>query len=647
MRGMRRAFWSTARAAEPTASPEVLAACRDVSKYMTTVDNLMYLHSHQGLVQRGQHCLEITDALLERIRQNNDPVKSLDLVDTMNNTMCLILDPAEATRSTHPDDNYRHYASEAFNGVYRKMSELNTSRELYDILVELYRPEVWDTLTPIQRVNTTLMKTDMEANGIHLPRETRDRVVQLTSQKEELAHYLVTAPSEEEQQAITANLLETRHALAAILQHNSFAEWTMSQTMAETPENAWRFLGKLSRALQEKSKEEQELLGALRSSMAKQGDPTKYLPEQLSSIYRHRKYGAKVQKMREYLSVANVWRGLQLICKELFDVDIRKAEFTAPYEQYHPHVQKYHVCESDGTVIGTIYADLIDRKDKMVSAGHFTVQLGTTLHANVLQDLKMEGGKQLPIVIFSTNAQWRDDVSGDWEKVLLTSDEMVTMFHEFGHALHTVFGQTEYQNVAGTRSSLDYVETFSQLLEYFAKDHRVLAQFARHHETGETIPKDLCDALFEAEHCFAATTQLDQVVMSALDLASHGPRPMGYLDLDGAFVQTGGDYQVLMAGLQRAYQPLQPREGKHLPYSLNHLSNYPAGYYSYAYSKVLAASMWQQMFQDNPMDRENGRKLRRLMGMGASDTPRAMLKTAGFDQTEPSEMLDSISITSL
>ncbi|KAJ9448632.1 hypothetical protein DIPPA_70152 [Diplonema papillatum] len=635
--------WRTGQTARSVA-PGVVEACSKRSQYFQTVDNLMYLHSPDGLVQRANFCHELTDQIGTQIRQCSNPIDGLDALDTVNNTMCLVLDPAEATRNTHPDPVFRDMATEAFNHVYRYMSELNASRELYAILEELVKPDVWKTLSPVQQVNVRLMKTDMDAGGIHLPKEKRDIVVHLSSLKEELGHHLVTARDEQQQQEILMKLLDTRHRLAEILGYDSYAEWTMQSTMAQNPANAWRFLNTMSSLLQPKAQEELNLLLLLKRQLLPQGDGSKvYLNEQaqLAHVYKERRFGEQAAKLREYLSVANIWRGLQLICSDVFGLRLVKGEM-ASYEQYHPNVQKYTVFDGD-TLLGTIYADMIDRPDKTRSAGHFTVQLGTTLHQQILEgagvDIPAEG-KQLPIVIISCNARTASVTTDNWEQVNFAPEEVVTLFHEFGHALHTVLGQTEYQNLAGTRSSLDYVETFSQLFEYYARDYRVLARFAVHPTTKQPVPENLVAALNESDQVFSATHSLEQLIASALDLASHGTRPLTYVEPTTGSVVQCNDPSALFSKLSELHLPLACiPDTTVFCHSVQHTSNYPAAYYSYAYSKVIAAAIWKDYFADNPFSENGGRKLRKVMAKGASEGQHEMLSIMFGEKTDPAEFL--------
>ena len=572
--------------------------------YFESVDDLAYLYSPQGLMSRADLSLDIANDLFAKATSTNDAIDALETIDTMNNTLCLVLDPCEATRSTHPGEHYRRAATDSFTKVFQCMSEMNASRELYDGLVACFEPATWAKLTPVQQRNASIMKDDMDANGIHLPQREREYVVQLHADKERLAHELITSQGGRQQQVLD-ELIKTRHTLAQCLGADSFAHHALTPTMAETPEKAWAFINSVSARLQDKSKHELDVLMQVkRAAMRGQAaSPVKdYEVDELSQLHQHSVYGEALGRLREYLSAANVWRGLQLICERLFNITVDRAAME-PHERYHPTVQKYVLHEKradgkQGAMIGTIYADLLQRPDKMPGAGHYTVQLGTTLHKKVLESVDVNvpnGGKQLPVVIFScnTSAEGVKDSSYSssedfWEEVLLSPDEMVTLFHEFGHALHSAFGQTEQQNLAGTRASLDYVETFSQLMEYYAKDYRVLKEFAFHYKTREPVPEDLVHKLNESEYSFCATSKLNQLILAAADLVFHGTRPLSYVNTSGIVTQLPSS--DVLPTLKSIHTPtLGTQTGMDgRAFSLMHMSNYPAAYYSYAYSRVCA-----------------------------------------------------------
>ena len=590
MNSIRRAFGGLRRPAATTynVSPAIVESCGNINEYLATCNDLQYLHCSDGLKQRAPMGRELSQRLLEIIKTSNDPIEALDAVDTMSNVMCLTLDPAEATRRTHPDRHYREAASVAFDELYQYMSELNTSTDMYDVLVALIEPGVWEKLTPEQQTTTLVMKKDMDSNGIHLPEAERQKIVELTTRQSQLSHDLLRVEDEVDQRHVLDSLLRTRRELAVLSGFDSYADWAMQQSLAQTPDRAWGFLNELSQRLGPVAAKESKKLEAIAKDLLfRSGGQIPLATVDVTSrqVFSMQQYGTQLNQLRDYLSVANIWRGLTYICKELFGIRLEPRTDMHDFERYHPSVQRYDVYDDvSNSLLGVIYADPLGRPEKMDSAGHFTVQLGCQHHEKVIDKLGVQTTKQLPIVIFSCSAQGSGG-AGDWEKVLFTSQEMVTVFHEFGHCLHSVFGQTKYQNVAGTRASLDYVETFSQLFEYFAQDYRVLREFARHHETGEAVPEHLVHALKESNSSLAALEKLDQVVLATIDLAVHGPHPLRFRDINGTEVFCD-QLTHLHPALRRTHLPFGREVEPALCFSMSHLSNYPAGYYSYAYSKV-------------------------------------------------------------
>jgi len=279
-------------------------------------------------------------------------------------------------------------------------------------------------------------------------------------------------------------------------------------------------------------------------------------------------------------------------------------------------------------------------------------------HGEPLDDLDLvrpEQDRQLPIVIFTTNAKGaiaqRYTDQQNMEEILLEPEEVITFFHEFGHCLHTLFGQTRYHNLAGTRSSTDYCETFSQFLEYYARDYRIVKEFALHWRTREPVPEEIVRSFGEHEGAFAALEQLNQIIIACVDMVYHGERPFTYyIDHpveEGQLMRVvvpedKRDPLALTLELAQQHSPVLPTElGWKRAYSLQHLSNYPAAYYSYSYSRVLSTAIWARFFADDPLSQESGMKLRQLMSLGASMKPRDMIETMLGPNSNPEDLLDS------
>ncbi|KAJ8536697.1 hypothetical protein K7X08_035098 [Anisodus acutangulus] len=194
--------------------------------------------------------------------------------------------------------------------------------------------------------------------------------------------------------------------------------------------------------------------------------------------------------------------------------------------------------------------------------------------------------------------------------VRLNHFEVETLFHEFGHALHSFLSRTEYQHFSGTRVVLDFAETPSNLFESYAWDYRVLKTFAKHYSTVDIIPKELVKSMVGAQKMFAATELQRQIFYALGDQTLFGEEP-----------STGRDTIAIVADLKRQHTSWTHVEGTHWHTRFNHLTNYGAGYYSYLYAKCFATTIWQRMCQEDPLSLDIGSALRTkfLQHGGAKD----------------------------
>lgn len=198
------------------------------------------------------------------------------------------------------------------------------------------------------------------------------------------------------------------------------------------------------------------------------------------------------REIAAYFPLERCLEGLHGLCAELFGLQLAPAPLL-PGEAWHPDVRKLALTRQEGgDPLGTIYFDLYPRRDKYASAAHFTVRCG--------KQLARGAGYQTPVVALVCNFSKAAPASPS----LLTHAEVETLFHEFGHALHSLLSRTEFQHLAGTRAQLDFVETPSHLFEYFAWDYRFVRTFAKHYATHEPIPREMMAALRRSKNMFAA-----------------------------------------------------------------------------------------------------------------------------------------------
>ena len=177
--------------------------------------------------------------------------------------------------------------------------------------------------------------------------------------------------------------------------------------------------------------------------------------------------------LSEYFSLSNCIGGMQSLCGHLFGLKFEQVTDRVQAELWDTSVTKLDIREEDGSLAGHIYLDLFARAGKGEGAAHYTIQCG--------RRWEHVEERQLPVVALVCS--FNSPQPG--VPPLLSHYELETLFHEFGHALHSILSRTDLQHASGTRVMIDFVETPSTLMENFAWDHRVLKLFAKHYQTGE------------------------------------------------------------------------------------------------------------------------------------------------------------------
>lgn len=622
------------------------------------IPDLSFLSSREVLLETVPGTLEVCETLLKKIHTLPTAREKHDVLDTVSNVLCLLLDPCEFVRQIHPDTEYKAYAAEAFSRGHEFMCKTNCRRDLYDVLASLSTPEAQKELSFEQNRNVAQMKRDLEANGIHLNQKQRDQITELNVEKEELASKFLMDSSGATKGSpfgTLRNLLECRHQLAQALGFESYAQKELIGTMLKNPQSVWHFLCGVTHKYREGAEKELLLL-TKHLGEVKGRDGMK--DEERAKIATSLQHDAEPENIAKYFSVANCVRGIQILCEEVFGVRLVESAFS-PLENLSADAVKFHVHDVETKeFLGVIVLDMFARNTKHCQAGHLTIQLG----CRPPQDIAALVGLQLPVrqrpvVCLTCNAgsmqghsslNKRPNGSYDPETTLMSPHEVVTCFHEFGHALHTIFAQTTVQNLAGTRGSIDFVETFSQLFEKFLTSHDFLKRWAVEVGSKKPISVDLVEQRNKAANMFHHLDTLDQVQLAAVDQVLHGPRPFTVYFANGPSGHIGkrtlgkmneyghGFYNLsnLIIDIVKPISLVEPTQhGVLKSLSFEHLSSYPAGYYGYLYSNTVAKRIWQRKFADNPMSRQAGRELvSQVMRFGAAcDQHEVIQKYLGED----------------
>ncbi|GAV64865.1 Peptidase_M3 domain-containing protein [Cephalotus follicularis] len=401
-------------------------------------------------------------------------------------------------------------------------------------------------------------------------------------------------------------LIATRHELAQIMGYRSYAEFVVKPNMASSPEVVMSFLHEISSMVRPKADEE---FKNIREFKRENGGQTGVDLEPWDEAY----YTAMMKSsacnldssiVASYFPLPQCVEGLKVLVESLFGATFCNVPF-AQGESWHPDVLKMCIHHPEEGDLGYLYLDLYRRKGKYPGCANFAIKGGRRIS---------ETEYQLPVVALVCNFSGSRNST-----VRLSHWELETLFHEFGHALHSLLSRTDYQHFSGTRVVLDFAETPSNLFDgvprYYAWDYRVLRKFAKHYSTGETIPEKLVKSMQGAREMFAATELQRQIFYALVDQTLFGEQPASHRDTSS-----------VVADLKRQYTSWNHMEGTHWQIRFSHLINYGAGYYSYLYAKCFAATIWQKLCQEDPLSLTTGTALRtKLLQHGGAKEPADLL----------------------
>jgi peptidyl-dipeptidase Dcp len=399
--------------------------------------------------------------------------------------------------------------------------------------------------------------------------------------------------------AIVARVLTLRQERAALLGYATPADFVLEEETAKTPAAATALLRQLAPAAVASAKQEAaELQKLIDADQAARKQPTFTLQPWDWSYYseklRAAKYGFDEAQLKPYLEIGSVLeRGVFFAANQLYGISFKRR---ADLPVYRDDVRVYDVMDRDGKQLAIFIADLYARPSKRGGAW-----ANTYVSQNALEGT-------LPVSANHLNIP--KPPAG--QPTLMTWDEVETMFHEFGHALHSMFNQSAYPGLA--RTPRDFVEYPSQVNEVWADTPSVLASYARHHETGAPMPRELLDKVSRAKRFNQGYKTLSYLGSALLDQRLH-QLPAGQVPAADAMMAF--EAKVLQEeGV--AFAPVPPRY--RTPYFSHIMGGYAAGYYAYIWSEVLDANTVQWLQANGGLKRANGDQLRaKLLSRGGSE----------------------------
>jgi Zn-dependent oligopeptidase len=380
-----------------------------------------------------------------------------------------------------------------------------------------------------------------------------------------------------------------RQQVAVLFGQPSWADHQMDDRMAKNPETVQQFYDELLPPLTAKGHDELEVMRRLLAEDTADSDAAVQLWDwrYYDTQIRRRDYGVDNNEVAAYFPLQQVLDGLLAITGEVFGLEYRPR---ADVPTWHPDVLSYAIHDAaSGDEVALFHMDLHPRDGKFTHAASFDTRPGRRLP---------DGSYQRPVATIVANFT---KPTAD-RPSLLQHEEVLTLFHEFGHTLHQTLTRVELARFAGTNTEVDFVEAPSQIMEHWTWNADVLSRFARHHETGEPIPRGLVSKLVEARDLDIGLITLRQIQFGVLDMGLHGSAepPRGDDDIDAVFRRA------------EAVALLPHQEGTFFPSSFGHLlAGYDAGYYGYLWSEVFGDDMFSRFEDEGVTNPEVGMAYRR------------------------------------
>lgn len=373
--------------------------------------------------------------------------------------------------------------------------------------------------------------------------------------------------NEYDNKAISAKIVALRIEKAKLMGYNNYAEMVLEDRMAKTPEAVYNLLDQVWVPAVKKAKEE---IADIRAEIRKEGKS--FEPEGWDFMYyqdkaKRAKYAVDEQLISSYLEINNVMKGIFHVANKLYGLTFK--EVTAELPVYEPTAKAYEVIDKDGKLLAIFYSDNFPRDGK--GAGAWCTSFRAQRYEN--------GERLIPIVVNCCNMT-PPDSNG---RAFMSIDNVGTLFHEFGHALHSFMRDVHYNGVGGVER--DFVELPSQINEHWAFEPEVLAVYAKHYETGEVIPMELVEKIVESSKYGQGFATVEYIAASLSDMDLHvlteAPADLNVMDFEAEKLAARGIPSQIL-----------PR------YRMTNFSHtmgggYSAGYYSYMWAEVLDADAFE------------------------------------------------------
>ena len=413
---------------------------------------------------------------------------------------------------------------------------------------------------------------------------------------------------------IVLDIVRLRNERAQLLGYQNHAAFVLEERMAQNPENVFNFLNELlEKAKPAADKEFDEL-----STYSKKLDAIDQLQKWDGSYYseklKQERFNLDDELLKPYFQLENVLYGAFEVATKLYGLTFTEVH---NIDKYHEDVQTFEVTDESGNLVAVFYTDFFPRKGKRNGAWM------TSYKSQWIKDGKNERPHISIVCNFTPPTPSKPS--------LLTFNEVTTLFHEFGHALHGMLANTTYPSLSGTSVYWDFVELPSQIMENWVYEPETLALFAKHYQTGETIPQEYIEKIKESANFLEGLATVRQLSFGLLDLGWHTTNPSAIKSLK--------EFENEQFASTQLY-PDVAENAMSTAFSHIFAGGYAAGYYSYKWAEVLDADAFDYFKQNGIFNKEIATKFKKnVLSQGGTDHPMTLYKKFRGQEPSPEALL--------
>lgn len=420
-------------------------------------------------------------------------------------------------------------------------------------------------------------------------------------------------------ESIVLKIANLRHERAQLLGYNSHADFVLEERMAKTPENVQMFLNDLlEKALPAAQREFNELQAFainLDGIASLQKWDAAYYAEKL----KQKLFNLDDELLKPYFKLENVINGVFLVANKLYGLQFEEVH---NIDKYHDDVKTYVVKDNDGELVSIFYADFFPRPGK---------RNGAWMTSYKPQFIKNKHNERPHVSIVCNFTKPILTKAGNSKPSLLTFNEVTTLFHEFGHALHGMLANTTYPSLSGTSVYWDFVELPSQILENWCYQKEALELFARHYETDAPIPMKYIEKIKASATFHQGMQTLRQLSFGLLDMNWHAKDPKGVTNVKAL---------ELASFKHTNLYPDVPENCMSTSFSHIFQGGYSSGYYSYKWAEVLDADAFAYFEEHGIFNAEIAQKFKMfVLSQGGTEDPMVLYKKFRGQEPKPEALL--------